>query len=171
GQSSNAPLFPADKLDDILAWDRRSEALLGPGRMLVLRVASADPAALRGDLPKPVRNLPGATLTARAVLAYLSRKYAVAGSDEELRQRMRTQLVTLRQALRDSDYLLGTFSYADIAMVVALQGVRPPEGRQVPLSRASRSSWTRGDLAEEFADLLSWRDRIYHEHAPRRAPG
>lgn len=166
-QSSDQTLFPDKHRDDVMRWDRRSQALLGPGRTLALRAAMKNPEALRGDLPGPLGKLPGAATVARAVVGYIMGKYPVPGSDDELEAQMKTQLVALRDALGDSDYLLGTFSYADITMAVALQGVRPPGRDMVPISDASREAWIRPDLADEFAPLLAWRDRVYQRHHRR----
>jgi glutathione S-transferase len=53
------------------------------------------------------------------------------------------------------------FSYADIAYAVALQSIRPVADRWLPLGAATRTLWTVPALAEEFADLLAWRDDVY----------
>jgi len=74
-------------------------------------------------------------------------------------------LETLRSALsQGSRYLLGSFSYADIAMAVSLQGVLPVADRFIPLEPATREVWTRGDIAASFPDLLAWRDQLYELH-------
>ena len=168
-QGSGDGLLPEDRHDEIAEWNRRSDALLGPGRILTLRAGMQRPEVLRDDLPGPLGKIPGVDSVTRTVLGYLLRKYHVAGTDDELKQAMRDQLVHLRDALGDGDYLLEDFSYADIAMVVALQGVKPPGRDRVPLEDANRETWTRPDLAEEFSSLLAWRDRIYERHHVRAA--
>ena len=71
-------------------------------------------------------------------------------------------LIATREGLArsDSDYLLGRFSYADIAMAVVLKVVAPIATTQPPLGPATQACWNDSKLAAEFADLLEWRDRL-----------
>jgi glutathione S-transferase len=56
--------------------------------------------------------------------------------------------------------LLGTFTFADIAMAQVLACVSPPT-RGLRLGRASRRAFTDLALRERYADLVAWRDAIY----------
>ncbi len=60
-------------------------------------------------------------------------------------------------------YMLGSFSYADIACCAALQFVKPVADAYIPLGNASREVWTDPDLTD-YPDLLAWRDRVYDAH-------
>ena len=75
---------------------------------------------------------------------------------------LRQALERTRAGLRavDGDYLLGRFSYADIAMAVVLEGIAPMAQVDPPLGPATRRCWSDPALAEEFEDLLHWRQRL-----------
>jgi glutathione S-transferase len=65
------------------------------------------------------------------------------------------------------DYLLGRFSYADIAMTVVLETVMPAARTEPPPGPATRRCWSDPALAEEFQDLLLWRSRLAISPATR----
>lgn len=67
-------------------------------------------------------------------------------------------------ALAGRAYLLDAFTYADVAMAVVLQMVRPVPDRYMPLGPAVREVRTNEELARGFADLVEWRDRLYARH-------
>jgi glutathione S-transferase len=166
-----APLFPVENDAEIARWNAVSEACIGATRALVTRRvlerpdAQAEhlppfvPAALRGPMA------PVARLGAR----FLVKKYRFDTKDEARQLAVwREGLESLREALGGRDHLLGAFTFADIAMAAALQGVRPPERIARRLGPASLACWSREDLAAEFADLLDWRDRLYAAHRQAR---
>ena len=78
-------------------------------------------------------------------------------------------MIDLRKALGSSRYLLGEFSYADIAMAVVLHFVVPPADEYVSMGPATRQCWTTPALADEFRDLIYWRDQLYADHRRYRA--
>ena len=80
---------------------------------------------------------------------------------------MRPALDRLRDALKSSRYLLGTFSYADIVMATTLQGISPVGNGYIKLGPATRRAWTRPVLERDYADLVRWRDNLYAEHRGR----
>jgi glutathione S-transferase len=49
-------------------------------------------------------------------------------------------------------------------MAASLQFVLPVEARYIALGPATRAVWTNPKLAEDYADLLAWRDRLYADH-------
>ena len=53
------------------------------------------------------------------------------------------------------------------ATATLLQGVVPVAGRYICLGPATREAWTQADLAEEYADLIRWRDQLYERHRQR----
>ncbi len=163
-ERGNGPdLFPAERLGEIERWNQRSEAILGHGRALVTPRVAGDAAAALEQVPKGLRWIGplSAPLVAFGV-RYLRDKYALeAVGQNERRAAMRTELTTLRSALSGSDHLMGTLTYADIAMAVALQVVVPVADAHVRLGPATRAAWRDPELADEFADLIGWRDRLY----------
>ena len=161
------PLFPARRDRDIESWNERSQALLRTGRQLTTRDIANSPDALREAMPAFLRKVPGALAAGRSATSYVLRKYPVAQTASELVPTMRQYLQALRDGLGEGagDHLLDdTFSYADIIAAVSLQGVLPPAYEYMPMGPATRACWTRSDLAEEFADLMQWRDRMYQRH-------
>lgn len=73
----------------------------------------------------------------------------------------------LREGLATShcDFLLGRFSYADIAMAAVLGAISPIARIEPPLGPATKRCWTDIALAEEFQDLLTWRSRLANSAA------
>ena len=145
---------------EIAPWNELSEAALAQGRTNVLRrILSNDqaleetlPAFIPGRLRRPLR------FVARDAVKRLDRKYAHLEKPDALRQ----ALLCTRDGLAksDVDYLLGRFSYADIAMAVVLEVVAPIAHTHPPLGPATQRCWTDPVLAEEFKDLLDWRDQL-----------
>jgi len=166
---SGPPLLPTALLPAITEWNLRSERLMDAGRALATRRTAHDPdaqaEALPDVIPPFVRRL-SRPVTAAGV-EYFYRKYGAAtGTEAERTEAIRNELVALRAALAGGDVLLGTFSYADVAMAVALQFVQPVEGRRPSMKPATRRTFTQPGLATEFADLLSWRDAVFDRHQP-----
>ncbi|MBM4341813.1 MAG: glutathione S-transferase N-terminal domain-containing protein [Deltaproteobacteria bacterium] len=163
GQGTGPELFPIGRATELLAWNRASEAVLAHGRALVTPRVAGDPSAALEQVPKGLRWLGplSAPLVALGV-RYLRDKYALeAVGQNERRSAMRAELTALRQALASGAHLLGAFSYADIAMAVALQVVEPVGDGHQRLGPATRAAWREPELADEFADLIAWRDRLY----------
>jgi glutathione S-transferase len=76
---------------------------------------------------------------------------------------MRRALERLQAELRGRNTLLADFTFADLAAAVALGVVRPVEHPVMPLGPGLRAAFTEPGLAEEFGELLAWRDRLYAE--------
>lgn len=159
------PLFPTDHEDEIAAWNARSEALMTSGRAMLLPRIADSPAALGEQLPPFVpAALRGALRpVASNGVSYLARKYGTRAEDGAAHEaRARAALDALRAALEDGrEHLLGRFSFADITMATALQFILPVAQRYIALGPATREAWTHPALAAEYADLLTWRDRLY----------
>lgn len=158
---SAAPLLPEEKKADILGWVDRGEELLGAGRGRLLERMLASRPALREALPPPLRMFGSAGVAvARTATAFVQKKYVAEGESMASREaKMVAVLEKLRSAIRGGEPLLGTFSFADIAMAAALSVVdlRP----EVPLGREQRKAWAEPTLASAFPDVLAWRDAIY----------
>ena len=121
---------------------------------------SADVAALEESLPGfvPSTMRPALRFAARDAVRRLERKYAHLDEPGSLRR----ALAEIRSGLAAArcDYLLGRFSYADIAMAVVLETIAPIARTTPPLGPATKRCWSDAALAEEFSDLLSWRSRL-----------
>jgi glutathione S-transferase len=167
---SGPPLFPGACASGIAAWNACSEAALAAGRVHVVARMAEVPGATVETLPPGVPTVlhPVLGAAAGATFAYLRWKYGfgtdVAASDRTLR----IALEDLRAALAGRDYLFDELTYADVAMAVVLQMVRPVADAYIRLGPAVRAVWTNERLAADFADLVEWRDRLYAEH--RGAP-
>jgi glutathione S-transferase len=82
---------------------------------------------------------------------------------------MRPALDRLEHAIKASPYLLGAFSYADIAMATVLQGIAPVGNGYIRLGPATRRAWTRPVLEQAYPNLIRWRDNLYLQHRGRAA--
>jgi len=101
--------------------------------------------------------------TTRPALAYLLKKHGVPRDPEKaVRDDWRPGLLELRAWLDGRRYLGERFSFADLVLAAQLGAVRPHAS--APLGPATRAAWTHDALADEFGDLLAWRDAVYSAH-------
>lgn len=147
--------------DAISTWNAHAEVLMGAGRTRTLERVLREPAALAENVPPWLRWLgPVATATTAVVVRQVIEKYR---QPDQL-EAMREPLEALRNATRGGGPLLGDrLGHADVVMAAALQFVDPVGGPLFPLGPAYRPCWREPTLAEEFADLLAWRDGVWAE--------
>lgn len=149
----------------IAPWNDLSEAAFAEGRTRVVRCVLGNDQALKESLPAFVPELLRRPMrvVARNAAQRLDRKYAHLVKPGALRQ----ALVRTREGLAraEGDYLLGRFSYADIAMAVVLEVVAPIANTQPPLGPETQRCWNHPVLASEFEDLLDWRHRLAETQA------
>lgn len=166
---SGTPLFPEGKLAEIREINRLSEKALDCARAFtifrILNDKEAQIEALRGFVPKNLR--PWFRWMAPIGVNYIVREFNIrrktaTGYEEDYRE----ILETLRKKLNEAggSYLLERFSYADIAATIALQGVDPVIHPTIPMGSATRRIWRHPQFAEEYKDLLAWRDEIFSKH-------
>lgn len=171
-RGSGAPLFPAGREDEVRRLVDLADWTSDAGRGLTLAALAASSGAVDEALPPFVPGFirPLFRPIGRYGTRWFGHKWAVEGEDEASRlRRVRSGLDQLRAALPDeAGYLLGSFSYADIACATVLQAVSPVDGKYIRLGRATRAAWTRAELAADYPDLLRWRDRLYAQHRARR---
>ena len=160
-------LFPGGPTGDALHWNERSQRALSAGRTMMFARIDGDTGAFRELVPTFV---PGMLRDLSVPLvgetfAFLRRKYrATSVSAAQAQASLVEELEVLEGALDGGRYLLGEFSYADIAMACALHFVEPARERYMPLGAATRASLRDGSLAERFGKLLAWRDELYERH-------
>jgi glutathione S-transferase len=155
-------LFPSDHVGDIAHWASRLEPAMEAGRAISVRQTATSSAALRDSVPGPAWLGAVAAPMARAGVVYFNVKYALsdrtAAEDQAV---LRAGLTAVRAALGTRQTLLSRFSFADILVATLLQFVRPPGEPYLRMSAATRRARTCAPVAEEFAELLDWRDRLY----------
>lgn len=144
----------------IAPWNDLGEAALAQGRTNVVRRILRNDVALEESLPGfvPVRLRGPLRFIARDAVRRLDRKYAHLVKADALQR----ALICTREGLAQSgsDFLLGRFSYADIAMAVVLEVIAPIALVHPPLGPGTQECWKDSALADEFQDLLDWRDRL-----------
>ncbi|MCC6644372.1 MAG: glutathione S-transferase [Polyangiaceae bacterium] len=161
-----ARLFLPGRADEVARWDARADGLIELARVLVVARIEADPEIQRASLPPFLPSALRGALSPMAVMGsrFIRWKYAADGGEDAVHDRMRRMLDELRRALDGKPYLLGEFSFADLAMAVAMQAVSPVEHAAWPISAPIRRCWTTPEVAAEAADLLAWRDRVFRDH-------
>ena len=167
---SGGALIPQARAAEIAAWNARSERLMAAGRGLTMLRTLRAPDAAAEALPKPVSKLFGERGVIAAVRAF-NIKYGIQENRRsEYEAAIQAELSSLREALRHGGrYVLGQFTYADIAMAVATMLIKPRA--DAPMGPAMRRVATDEALADAYADLLAWRDKLYAEHPPHQAAG
>ena len=147
-------------------WHQLSDDALCEARTRVVRGVLADPEALdeaaAGVFPAAIAHY--FRFVARDAASRLDRKYAHLAK----RGALLRALCATREGLAKAggDFLLGRFSYADIAMAVVLEAVAPSARTEPPLGPHTKACWTDATLAREFADLLAWRVRLVRGVSP-----
>lgn len=166
---TGSSLFPRESDVEIARWNAASERALVAGRALVLQKVGASPAAQAEQLPPfvPDRLRGWLAPMARGGTRFLARKYVSGDVAADAYGILAGTCAMLEEAVgRKAHLLAGGLSYADIAMAVVLQCVRPPQARHLHLGQASREAWSEPELARRFAGLLEWRDALYAQRPP-----
>lgn len=141
-------------------WNELSEAALAQGRTNVVRRILQDKQALEEALPPFVPQALRSVLrfVAKDAAQRLDRKYAHLVKAKSLREALTATRESLAQL--GGDYLLGQFSYADISMATVLEVIAPIAKTEPVLGPATQRCWIDASLADEFNDLIAWRDRL-----------
>ncbi len=174
-QGEGPLLFPPEHEAAITRWIELSERGLAAVRVLALERQLLDDEALAEMVPPGLRKRFGGLAPSLGAfgLRRTLRKYGAGGRTlDQHRQIARAALSEVRAALRDSPSspktLLGSFTFADIAVTQILGFVSPPSFG-LKLGKASRRGFTDQMLAQEFADVVAWRDALYESYRPRSA--
>jgi glutathione S-transferase len=162
-------LFPAQELEQVLLWNRRSEQALDAGRSFMLVQLSGNQEALLEAVPGFLKKMLGplAIFAARFGAWYIQRSFqSDRRTPNEAEELVREQLMELRTRLSGRGYktILPSFSYADVAMATVVQFLEPVANEYISIGPETRRVWRMEKLAKEFPDLIEWRDRIYSEY-------
>jgi glutathione S-transferase len=163
-------LFPEAQIEEIEEWNYRCEAALAAGRILATRRVAGSESARREALPAPLRGAlyPFFAPLADLGIAFLTQKYGFGeASSESAEQAIRKTLEAGRLAIRgEGGHPIGDrFTFADIALASSMHFVSPHPS--LKMGEATRACFTQAGLAEEFSDLLAWRDACYAAHRRR----
>lgn len=139
-------------------WNALSEMALAQGRTNLVRRILADDQALEESLPPFVPKALRSALRfiAKDAVQRLDKKYAHLVKPEALRE----GLLKTREALTNSDYVFDHFSYADISMAAIIEVIAPIARTEPPLGPATQGCWQDAALANEFNDLIEWRNSL-----------
>jgi glutathione S-transferase len=162
------PLFATESQDAIDRACTLADRMANAARACVLsRIMESRDArieALPSFIPGPLRPLFASTTG--VAIGFLAKKHGVPKDIERVvSEDLRPALAEVRSWLGGRRYLTDRFSYADIAIGAQLGGIRPHT--DAPIGPAMRDVWTNEALAEEFSDLLVWRDALYADHRRR----
>jgi glutathione S-transferase len=183
GRGEGPRLFPAEHEAAVAGFVALSDRALAAGRAGSLSRMLSDEEALSEVVPRPLRGALGglAVRIARLGIARTRRKYGgdQAGAEGH-RQALIGALDEIRAALARAPApsapggprtLLGSLTFADIAVAQALVSAEPPASG-LRMGPASRRCFMEPGLRERYADLVAWRDDLYRAYrtAPEAPP-
>lgn len=166
---SGPPLFPSDRLEEIREINRLSEVALDCSRAFTSFRILKEPEAQMEVLPAFIPSILRRGLRFLTYLGgwYIEKEFKIRRKTlKAYEEDYRLVLEEFRRRLHGEggSYLLGHFTYADIAAALALQGVEPVRHPTLPLGEAFRRAWTHPALSAKYKDLLTWRDEIFRKH-------
>jgi glutathione S-transferase len=166
---SGTPLFPQGKLSEIREINRLSETALDAFRALMIFRTLEDKEAQRELLPRfiPKSLQRHSRWMVPIGIGYIIREFGIGkktktGYEEDCR--LILDEFQDRLASSENTCLLGSFSFADIAVAATLQGVDPVEHPSIPMSPAIRGLCRQPGLAGEYEDLLQWRNDLFQKY-------
>eukprot|EP01025_Chloroclados_australasicus_P060591 TRINITY_DN7792_c0_g2_i1.p1 TRINITY_DN7792_c0_g2~~TRINITY_DN7792_c0_g2_i1.p1 ORF type:complete len:256 (+),score=20.52 TRINITY_DN7792_c0_g2_i1:138-905(+) len=160
-------LFPSDCIEQIREWSKLADDILNYGRIQSFEKVKKDPNALKEQTPDGFKwtGTSGAWMTG-CIVSLLQGKYSEAGGGPE-RQKAYSALLKAQTTLnsKQNKFLIGdSFSYADIVITVATYLVKPPQSQFYTIGQATSACCVLEDLAEEFSDIILWRDDILQKY-------
>ena len=161
------PLLPEASMASINRWNQIAEQVADAGRSLITDRMLTDKEALAEALPPFVPAKARGHLAPIAILGTRFIQYKYGGTTApRARTAAREGLLEMREALRGGRrHLVGEqLTYADIATASSLQFFKAVADVFMPIGAATRRAWLQSDIAEEFSDLIAWRDQLYAEH-------
>jgi glutathione S-transferase len=154
--------------DEVVEWFEVLDEVIDRVRVRVTRLTLNDPAALTEAATAAAPRFAAGLLkpVAAAGARHIAKKYGFESSGDpwEDREMIREVLDRMSSRLSGNAYLVGdAFSAADLIAATMLQGVRPLVNQE-GMGPATRGVWEDDELAGEYANLLKWRDGVYHLH-------
>ncbi len=162
-----SPLVPNEKRAEISAFFDKIEDTMRAARERFTHALRSDPEAQREAAPPFLRAIGLAGPTVWVGSRFIVSKYDA--NDGSVVDRIRRGLVTVREAIGKKEYVYDSFSFADIIAASAVQTVHPIDDKFLIIPPGTRRLWNHAELAEEFADVVAWRDRLYEKHRPARS--
>ena len=158
-------LFPEGSRETIKKLYDDLEDSLSAARERFVRDLMNDEEAQLESLPPLLRSLPFATMSAKLGTTFVASKYnARIGSVDD---RMRAGLRAVSEGLGKKDYILESFSFADIVGTSIVHAIAPGDDKYLRIPPGTRRLWNHPKLQKEFAHLIEWRDRVYSKHRPK----
>lgn len=157
-------LIPLDKSDEIRGWHDLCDIAQKANRIIATDATAHNENAKRENLPSFIPEFARNVMTPLADLgvAYLGMKYDFRHAIiTEEKKKVREVLTKVRTALAGKMFIFNDFTYADITAAATLEFVMPVSDKYIALKPAIRETFTQKDLANEFADLIEWRDKLY----------
>ncbi|DBA83918.1 hypothetical protein WJX77_012448 [Trebouxia sp. C0004] len=162
-------LFPDNHADTIASWNKRCDQLMAFDRNRFVQNVPKTPELKRQMAPSVLLWLPFRSYIAEAaggiaMTQFLNKWKDVA--DVTNLDQARSTLQQLRAALASNNgsYILGTFSFADVVMAVAVYVLCPPGGKFTVIAKGLPT--TSPDLYDEFKDLIPWADSVFDKWCP-----
>ena len=162
-------LFPLTLGGEVAHFNDLSEAGCDDGRAIFMHRMAVDKGAQMASIPENTPHFLRHVMAAAVPLglAYINSGFSIKARNPEQRHTSLQQtLLEIRRCLKKSagPYLLGEFTYADIAIASMLQVIDPHKDSLLAKNQALLPCWQNKVLADEFADLLEWRDALYRDH-------
>ncbi|MCS6985576.1 MAG: glutathione S-transferase N-terminal domain-containing protein [Leptospiraceae bacterium] len=160
-------LLPFSHEEEILDIDALCDVAYRASRAIITARVEDNSEAQKALMPQfiPPSYHEFALPLAKVATLYLERKYSFGGVPlAQHKEVLRSVLQELRQKVRKNKTIFESFTLADISVALTLQFVSPVSDHFIPLSPPLREAFTQEDLAEEFSDLISWRNFIYENY-------
>lgn len=169
------PLLPSTRQAEIAKCNELAEQGTDAIRALVVDRTLKSRVVALANLPKwiPAFLRPLLLFMVPMGTAYLRWAFDIGRKGlEQHRERARASFLELRALLKSSggSYVLGEFTYADIALSSMVHGIVPPDERWLRIDPGIREGWRDPEFEKEFADLVKWRDVLFAKHRAERVP-
>lgn len=169
-------LFKPEHLSEILEINQLCERLLDAGRVLASQTVLHNRDAMLENIPPfvPKALRPYLLSIVHFGIYTLDQQFGVLAKDAKTqRELMHADLLKLRTIIQNKRGPQGTlfesFSFGDIAAAGALHFIKPVQHPKIKISPHTRAAMTQTDFAQEFADLLQWRDQLYAQFRESKA--
>jgi glutathione S-transferase len=163
-----AGLIPAILQDQIKRMNELSEAIFYAARILLVGRVLADQEAMLEAVPAgfPQWSRRPMLPLVRQTFIKLRKKYDEPGvTDQDHLDKLHGYMQRIREQLDCKPYLLEQgFSYADMTIISALQLIKPVRHAPGVAYTAYERACICPQLAEDYTDVMQWRDRVYGQH-------